>query len=184
MEIKTGYLYHIKDEYFDVVDDDSLMQNHEKGKKRPTYFTIKDKDFLWFIPISSKVDKYKKIIDKKIERYGFCNTIIIQKITTIDPISQAVLSQQMQEEEEINLLFNRILRLTRILDDKLLYVRNPLKKSNISLLLDGLMEACEVQSVKIIIALVMALNNFAGNERSMRGEIKELNTICYDFYEQ
>ena len=42
-EIKTGYLYHIKDEYFDVVDDDSLMQNHEKVK-----------DILWFIPISSK----------------------------------------------------------------------------------------------------------------------------------
>lgn len=41
MEIKTGYLYHIRDEYFDVVDDDSLMQSHEKGKKRPTYFTIK-----------------------------------------------------------------------------------------------------------------------------------------------
>ena len=36
LEINTGYLYHIKDEYFDVVDDDSLMQNHEKGKKRPT----------------------------------------------------------------------------------------------------------------------------------------------------
>ena len=84
MEIKTGYLYHIKDEYFDVVDDESLMQNHEKGKKRPTYFTIKDKDILWFIPISSKVDKYKKIIDKKIERYGFCNTIIIRKIADED----------------------------------------------------------------------------------------------------
>ena len=84
MEIKTGYLYHIKDEYFDVVDDDSLMQNHEKGKKRPTYFTIKDKDILWFIPISSKVDKYKKIINKKIERYGFCNTIIIRKIADED----------------------------------------------------------------------------------------------------
>lgn len=55
MEIKTGYLYHIKDEYFDVVNDDSLMQNHEKGKKRPTYFTIKDKDILRFIPISSKI---------------------------------------------------------------------------------------------------------------------------------
>ena len=84
MEIKTGYLYHIKDDYFDVVNDDSLMQNHEKGKKRPTYFTIKDKDILWFIPISSKVDKYKKIIDKKIERYGFCNTIIIRKIADED----------------------------------------------------------------------------------------------------
>ncbi len=80
MEIKTGCLYHIKDEYFDVVNDDSLMQNHERGKKRPTYFTIKDDDILWFIPISSKVDKYLKIIDKKTEKYGFCNTIIIRKI--------------------------------------------------------------------------------------------------------
>ena len=43
MEIKTGYLYHIKDEYFDIVNDENLMQNHEMGKKRPTYFTIKDK---------------------------------------------------------------------------------------------------------------------------------------------
>ena len=80
LKIKTGYLYHIKDEYFDIVDDDTLMKNHERGKKRPTYFTIKDKDILWFIPVSSKVDKYKKIIDKQIERYGFCNTIIIRKI--------------------------------------------------------------------------------------------------------
>ena len=84
MEIKTGYLYHIKDEYFDVVNDEKLMQNHEKGKKRPTYFTIKDKDILWFIPISSKIDKYQKVIDKKIEEYGFCNTIIIRKIADED----------------------------------------------------------------------------------------------------
>lgn len=33
MEIKTGYLYHIKDIYFDIVNDENLMQNHEKGKK-------------------------------------------------------------------------------------------------------------------------------------------------------
>ena len=84
MEVKTGYLYHIKDKYFDVVNDDSLMQNHEKGKKIPTYFTIKDKEILWFIPISSKIDKYKKIIDKKVKRYGFCNTIIIRKIANKD----------------------------------------------------------------------------------------------------
>lgn len=83
-KFKAGYLYHIKDEYFDVVNDDNLMQNHEKGKKRPTYFTIKDKEILWFIPISSKIEKYKKIIDKKIERYGFCNTIIIRKIADED----------------------------------------------------------------------------------------------------
>ena len=86
MKIKTGYLYHIKDDYFDIVNDERLMQNHEKGKKRPTYFTIKDKDILWFIPISSKVDKYQKIIDKKIKRYGFCNTIIIRKIKDEDAV--------------------------------------------------------------------------------------------------
>ena len=84
MKIKTGYLYHIKDEYFDVVNDENLMQNHERGKKRPTYFTIKDKNILWFIPISSKINKYQKIINKKIEKYGFCNTIIIRKIADED----------------------------------------------------------------------------------------------------
>lgn len=84
LDIKTGYLYHIKDEYFDVVNDKNLMQNHEKGKKRPTYFTIKDKEILWFIPISSKVEKYQKIIDKKLKKYGFCNTIIIRKIADED----------------------------------------------------------------------------------------------------
>ena len=86
IKIKAGYLYHIKDEYFEIVNDNNLMQNHEKGKKRPTYFTIKDKDILWFIPISSKVDKYIKIIDKKIARYGFCNTIIIRKIADEDAV--------------------------------------------------------------------------------------------------
>ena len=56
------------------------MTNHERGKKRPTYFTIKDKDILWFIPLSSKVDKYKKIVDKKIEKYGVCNSILIRDV--------------------------------------------------------------------------------------------------------
>lgn len=84
MKVTTGYLYHIKDEFFDIVNDDNLMTNHERGKKRPTYFTIKDKDILWFIPLSSKVDKYQKIIDKKTEKYGFCNTIFIRKILEED----------------------------------------------------------------------------------------------------
>ena len=80
MKIQTGYLYHIKDEFFDIVNDENLMTNHERGKKRPTYFTIKDKDILWFIPLSSKVDKYKKIVNKKIEKYGVCNSILIKDI--------------------------------------------------------------------------------------------------------
>lgn len=80
MEIKTGYLYHIKAEFFDIMNDDNLMQNHEKGKTRPTYFTIKDKDILWFVPISSRIEKYKKIINHKIKKFGFCNSILVEKI--------------------------------------------------------------------------------------------------------
>ena len=80
MEVKTGYLYHIKDEFFDTVKDNSLMANHEKGKQRPTYFTIKDGNILWFIPLSSKIDKYEKIVNYKIQKHGFCNTIIIADI--------------------------------------------------------------------------------------------------------
>ena len=86
MKVQTGYLYHIKDEYFDIVNDDNLMQNHERGKKRPTYFTIKDNDILWFIPLSSKVEKYKKIIDKKMQKYGRCDTILIREILGKDSV--------------------------------------------------------------------------------------------------
>ena len=35
----------LKDEYFDVADDDSLMQNHEKGKKAQLILLLKIKIF-------------------------------------------------------------------------------------------------------------------------------------------
>ena len=80
MKVQTGYIYHIKDEYFDKVNDKGLMINHENGHARPTYFTIKDKDILWFIPLSSKVSKYQPIIDKKVKKYGSCKSIMIEEI--------------------------------------------------------------------------------------------------------
>ena len=81
MNIKQGYIYHIKDEYFEIVKDPTLMKNHESGKARPTYFCIKNSqnNILWFIPMSSKIEKYKKIRDKKISKYGNCDTILIKK---------------------------------------------------------------------------------------------------------
>lgn len=86
MKIKTGYLYHIKDEFFDIVNDDNLMTNHERGRKRPTYFTIKDGNILWFIPLSSKVEKYKKVIETKMKKYGRCDTILIREILGKDSV--------------------------------------------------------------------------------------------------
>ena len=80
MKVQTGYIYHIKDEFFDKINDKGLMINHENGHSRPTYFTIKDKDILWFIPLSSKVFKYQNIIDKKVEKYGRCKSIMICEI--------------------------------------------------------------------------------------------------------
>ena len=80
MQIRTGYIYHIKDEFFDKINDKGLIINHENGKSRPTYFTIKDKEILWFIPLSSKVDKYQKIMEKKIIKYGNCKSIMIGEI--------------------------------------------------------------------------------------------------------
>lgn len=78
MEVKTGYIYHIKDDYFAKVNDKGLMINHENGHSRPTYFTIKEYDILWFIPLSSKIEKYKKIVENKEKKYGSCKTIMIR----------------------------------------------------------------------------------------------------------
>lgn len=56
------------------------MINHENGHSRPSYLAIKDEKILWFIPLSTKTEKYKSIIEKKEKKYGSCKTILIKKI--------------------------------------------------------------------------------------------------------
>lgn len=90
MKVQTGYLYHIKDEFFDKINNKGLMINHENGHSRPSYLAIKDNDILWFIPLSTKVDKYKAIIKNKVKKYGSCRTILIKKIAERE---QAILIQ-------------------------------------------------------------------------------------------
>lgn len=80
MKIITGYLYHIKDDFFDKLKNYGLMINHENGHFRPSYLAIKDNDILWFIPLSTKVSKYKPMIENKIKKYGLCKTIMIKRI--------------------------------------------------------------------------------------------------------
>lgn len=43
MEIRQGCSYHIKDEFFDLVQDKYLMSNKEQGNYRPHYYAIQDK---------------------------------------------------------------------------------------------------------------------------------------------
>lgn len=80
MKIITGYLYHIKDDFFDKLKNYGLMINRENGHSRPSYFEIKDNDILWFIPLSTKVSKYKPMIENKIKKYGSCKTIMIKRL--------------------------------------------------------------------------------------------------------
>ena len=83
---KFGCLYHIKDEFFSRINDKGLMINHENGHSKPSYSAIKEKDFLWFIPLSTKVLKYKKIVDNKIKKYGNCKSILIRRIAGIEQV--------------------------------------------------------------------------------------------------
>ena len=78
--MKIGYAYHLKDSFFALVNDPTLMSNKENGGYRPHYFCLEDekrKGLYWAIPISSKIEKYRAIVNKKIERFGKCNTIVI-----------------------------------------------------------------------------------------------------------
>lgn len=78
-DIKLGYVYHIKDSYFDLANDDKLMKNHEGGSFRPTYLCLKDEKtgLLWVIPMSTRIEKYQAIVDKDTERHGKCLKIYI-----------------------------------------------------------------------------------------------------------
>jgi len=79
--IKPGYVYHIKDLYFESVKDDKLMRNKEGGAYRPTYYCLKDEKtgLLWFVPMSGRVDKYSSIIEKDTARYGSCLKILVAR---------------------------------------------------------------------------------------------------------
>ena len=90
MKVQTGYLYHIKDEFFNKINNKGLVINHEKGHSRPSYLAIKDHKILWFIPLSTKIQKYQSIITKKENKYGSCKTILIKKIAGKE---QAILIQ-------------------------------------------------------------------------------------------
>ena len=71
MQINVGCFYFIKDSFFDIIDDPELMKNKENGNKRPCYYCFKSKEYnniIWFIPVSTKIDKYQKIYNYKIQK--------------------------------------------------------------------------------------------------------------------
>lgn len=74
MDIKQFGLYILKDDYFVRFDNGFLIQN--KNENRPFYCSFVDsKGLIWFIPLSSQVEKYEGKIKNAIEKHGeslFC----------------------------------------------------------------------------------------------------------------
>lgn len=49
-------------------------------KQEDLYFSVNDDSNYLLIPVCKDIQKYNKIIDDKIKKYGFCNTILIRNI--------------------------------------------------------------------------------------------------------
>lgn len=82
MDVNAGRSYHIKDSFFSLVSDPNLMSNKEGNHYRPHFFIFPDErtdGIYWAVPQSTRVEKYKSIVQRKIQKYGKCNTIIIGK---------------------------------------------------------------------------------------------------------
>lgn len=82
MNIQSGFYYHIKDVFFDEVQDDALMANKEDGNYRPHFLAIQDfhnSGIYWMIPVSSKFEKYKIIYNHQIVKYKKCTKIVLGK---------------------------------------------------------------------------------------------------------
>ena len=82
MKITPGHIYFISDEYFKKIHDPNLKWNHHSnrcsyGNKRPFFVAFKDKEtgYYWAVPLSSRVRKYKAIIEKR-QQYGKKDDII------------------------------------------------------------------------------------------------------------
>ena len=97
MIIEDGKFYFIKDEFFKLFEYNSLMSNKENGNRRPCYFCFRDrkyKEIIWFVPISTKYEKYKKIynikkekvLNKPVYNFIFCDVLNVKSVFLIQNI--------------------------------------------------------------------------------------------------
>ncbi len=76
---KTGF-YVIKDKFFEDMSDPYLKKN--KRESRPHYYCFEDKNtgIYWMIPLSSRIDKYRRIMEKKEKTGKSCDILHIVKL--------------------------------------------------------------------------------------------------------
>lgn len=90
---KTGF-YIIKDKFFEDMPDPYLKGN--KVGNRPHYYCFDDTStgIYWMIPLSSRIDKYRRIVEKKEKAGRPCDIIHIVKLD--DSRESAFLIQSIQ----------------------------------------------------------------------------------------
>lgn len=76
---RTGF-YIVKERFFDNMSDPFLKGN--KGENRPHYYCFEDTHtgIYWMIPLSSRIDKYRKIIEKKEQAGKTCDILHIVEL--------------------------------------------------------------------------------------------------------
>ena len=89
---KTGF-YIIKDKFFEDMPDPYLKGN--KAGNRPHYYCLEDTStgIYWMIPLSSRIDKYRQIMEKKEKAGKPCDILHIVKLD--DSRESAFLIQDM-----------------------------------------------------------------------------------------
>lgn len=85
--LNTNYIYEVSDLFYLNLIKNKLDYFTEETR----FILISEKDFIWLIPISSDVKKYRKEISKKIKTFGACQTILIKEIANKE---YAILLQQ------------------------------------------------------------------------------------------
>lgn len=104
MNIQKRNFYFIDDEFFRKVDDQYLKCNYTTTK-RPHYFAFKDEisGLFWLVPCSSKVDKFKNLIQNREKQGKKTKSIKIIKVQNKEsvllfqdmfPISNKYISEQ------------------------------------------------------------------------------------------
>ena len=76
---KTGF-YIIKDKFFEDMSDPYFKGN--KTERRPHYYCFEDINtgIYWMIPLSSRIEKYREIIEKKEKAKKPCDILHIVKL--------------------------------------------------------------------------------------------------------
>ena len=131
--METGKFYFIKECYFEKFKDYGIMDNKEERHRRPCFYCFEQDNIYWMIPISSQVDKYKRIKAKKELKYpsydgirfGYVNgrqsTFLIQNmcpvtdkyIDCIYTIEKGTVDVSVNEKtiHELNKLARKMIRL-------------------------------------------------------------------------